>query len=60
MSTKTLIWWFLFIGSLVGGYIPTWFGASVFSLSALFWSTVGSFIGIWVGYKIGKKVNGGI
>jgi len=60
MSTKNLIWLFLFIGSLVGGYIPTLFGASVLSLSALLWSTIGSFGGIWVGYKIGKKVNGGI
>jgi len=60
MPTKTFIWIFLFIGSLIGGYIPTLFGASFLSIASLWWSTVGSFLGIWAGYKIGKRINGGI
>jgi uncharacterized membrane protein YeaQ/YmgE (transglycosylase-associated protein family) len=60
MSTKAFIWWFLLIGSLIGGYVPTLFKASFLSMASLFWSTVGSLIGIWIGYKVGKKINGGI
>lgn len=40
------------IGSTLGGYIPTFFGAGFLSL----WSVIGSFIGgvlgIWISYKL--------
>ncbi|HVA96148.1 MAG TPA: hypothetical protein VND99_00690 [Candidatus Acidoferrales bacterium] len=60
MSTKAFIWLFLSIGSIVGGYIPALFGASLLSFASLFWSTIGAFAGIWAGYKLGKRINGGI
>jgi hypothetical protein len=59
MSTKAFIWIFLTIGSVVGGYLPTIFGSSFLSMASLFWSTVGSLIGIWIGFKIGNLINNG-
>lgn len=57
MSTKTLVWICVTIGSLVGGYIPTLFGQSIFSLSSFIWSGIGSIVGIWVGIKIGSQLD---
>lgn len=54
MEQKKLITLFLFIGSIVGGYIPSFWGASMFSMSSLFLSAFGAFIGIWLGYKLGE------
>jgi hypothetical protein len=49
-----LIWFGMFVGSSIGGYIPTLWGASVFSLSSIGLSAVGGFLGIWLGYRIGR------
>jgi len=53
MSTKTWVWIGLFIGSTVGGYIPALFGAGLLSVWGIVGSTIGAFIGIWVGYRLG-------
>lgn len=52
MSAKTLIWIGVFVGSTLGGFIPTLWGDSAFSFSAIIWSTVGGLAGIWVGFKL--------
>ena len=52
MSTKTAVWIGLFIGSLIGGYIPVIFGASLFSYASLLGNGIGSLIGIYIGYKL--------
>ena len=56
MDTKKLTYLGLFIGSSLGGYLPTllW-NADLLSLSGLFCSLVGGLIGIWVGYRIGQS-----
>jgi hypothetical protein len=41
----------MFIGSAIGGYIPTFFGADVFSFSSILGTTIGGFLGIWVANK---------
>jgi uncharacterized membrane protein YeaQ/YmgE (transglycosylase-associated protein family) len=51
--TKLPIWVGMLIGSILGGYIPTLWGADIFSLTSLAGSVVGGLLGIWVGYKIG-------
>ena len=56
MSTKTLVFIFMTIGSLIGGYIPVLFGDSMFSIWSLIWSSAGALIGIWVGFKIGESL----
>jgi len=43
---------FMTIGSLIGGYIPTFFGAGIFSYWSILTTAIGGFLGIWIGYKI--------
>lgn len=55
METKHYIWLGIFIGSTIGSLI----GAAIDHGNGLgFWTlalgTVGSFAGIWAGYKIGN------
>jgi hypothetical protein len=54
MSRKSLIFWGMTIGSLVGGYIPTLWGAGILSMSGILLSGIGGFVGIWVGYRFGE------
>ena len=53
MSKKTLIWIGLFIGSTMGGYLPTLWGADGLTLSSVLGSTMGGIGGIWLGFKMG-------
>lgn len=55
MNSKMFIWVGLFLGSIIGAYIPLLWGAGALSLSAVFTSAAGSILGIWLGYKIGKN-----
>lgn len=52
MSTKAIVYLFMFIGSFLGGMIPTLWGAGIFSVSSVFLTAVGGFTGIWVGYRL--------
>lgn len=51
---RKLIWLGMFVGSSLGGYIPTLWGASAFSPSAILLCAVGGFLGIWIGYRLGE------
>lgn len=42
------------LGGIIGGYIPSLWGAGVLDASSIFWGTVGTIVGIWAGYKVGK------
>jgi hypothetical protein len=53
MSKKSWVIICLLIGSVIGGYIPTFFGASVFSFTSLITSAIGGIAGIWIGMKFG-------
>jgi len=44
----------MFVGSTIGGYVPVLWGASLFSFSAILFSTIGGILGIWIGYRISK------
>jgi hypothetical protein len=55
-SRKVPIWVGMFVGSFLGGYVPTLWGAETFSLTSLAGSVIGGILGIWVGYKIGAYV----
>jgi hypothetical protein len=54
MSTKTIIMMGVIVGSTIGGYIPTLFGVSIFSLASVIGSTIGGLMGIYVGFQISK------
>ena len=52
MSAKTMVRLGILVGSTVGGYIPTFWGAEMLSFSTLFGSLIGGLLGVWVAYKI--------
>jgi hypothetical protein len=57
MGPKTLIWIGIFIGSTIG----SWLGALLssgnwFSWQSVLGATIGSFLGIYVGYKANQYI----
>ena len=54
MSRRTLIWIGLFLGSSLGSFIPTLWGAGYFSFSSAILTAIGGFAGIWLGYRLGE------
>lgn len=52
MSRKQIIWIGVFIGSTLGGFIPSLWGASMFSLSSVLFTFLGGLAGIYIGFKI--------
>lgn len=57
METKTLIWIGLGIGSIVGGLLGAMLDhGNVFGAWSIILSTLGSFAGIYAGYKIGSSI----
>ncbi|HKC04722.1 MAG TPA: hypothetical protein VKC54_02530 [Patescibacteria group bacterium] len=55
MSDKTLYYIAVFLGSVIGGYIPTLWGAGWLSISSLFFSTIGAIIGIIIIWNLLNK-----
>jgi hypothetical protein len=53
MDTK-LIWLGMFVGSLLGGYVPLLWGGDSFSMSGVLTSGVGAILGVWLGYRISR------
>ena len=51
---KVFIWVGLFVGSTIGGFIPSLWGDSFFSLSSVMLSAVGGIAGIYAGFKAGR------
>lgn len=54
MERKTLIWIGLFVGSTVGGFVPSLWGAGLLSFSAVITTAIGGILGIWFGLKFGE------
>jgi len=52
MNMRHFIWIGVIVGSTIGGWIPTLWGAEVFSISGIIWSTMGGLAGIYIGTKI--------
>ncbi|HUD44888.1 MAG TPA: hypothetical protein VMR41_05065 [Patescibacteria group bacterium] len=49
---KTLVGIGLTIGSIIGGYIPALWGASLFSYSSMIGNGIGAIVGIYITYKL--------
>ena len=49
---KTLIWVGMIIGSLIGGYLPTLFGASWLSFATVLGNGLGGMLGVYIGYQL--------
>ena len=54
--SKKLVWIGFFLGSTIGGMIPALWGDDMLSVSSLALSVVGGFMGIWLGYRVGKSL----
>lgn len=54
MNPKSLIWIGVFVGTTVGSFLPTLWGAGYFSFSSVIWSTVGGILGIYAGFKLSQ------
>ncbi len=52
MDSKTLVWIGVLVGSTVGSFIPTLWGAGMFSFSSIIFSSLGAILGIYVGFKM--------
>ncbi|MCR4329343.1 MAG: hypothetical protein NUV65_02235 [Candidatus Roizmanbacteria bacterium] len=55
MTQKTFTMAGFTIGSLLGSYIPTLFGAGMLSYTSVLVSGVGGIAGIYIGYKLGSS-----
>jgi hypothetical protein len=42
----------MFIGSAVGGWVPTLWGAGMLSMSGVIGSLVGGLLGIWAAFRL--------
>lgn len=54
MERSKLVWFGLFVGGAIGGYVPMLWGAGLISMSSIIFSGIGSFIGIYLGFKLGE------
>ena len=52
--SKKAVWFGMFVGSTIGGFVPMLWHASMFSVSAVLMSTVGGVVGIWAVYRLGR------
>lgn len=51
MSSKTAIYLAAFVGSIIGGYIPTLWGAGLISFSSVLFSGLGGIAGVVIAWK---------
>ena len=54
MESKQLVYLGLFIGSTVGSYVSTFWGAGFLSFSSVICSAVGGLIGIYIFFKMSR------
>lgn len=52
MSTKTNVYIGTILGSVVGGLIPSLWGAGEFTFSSLLFSAIGAIAGIIIAFKL--------
>jgi len=54
VNSKALIMTGLVVGSTIGGYVPTLWGADFLSVSSVVMGMIGGFAGIWAGYRLSR------
>ncbi len=52
MNSKSLILITTIVGSTVGSFIPSLWGAGIFSFSSIIFGSLGAIAGIYVGFKL--------
>lgn len=48
---SSCIWFILFVGSSIGGFISELWGVDLFSYTPVLLSGIGGFIGLWLGSR---------
>jgi hypothetical protein len=54
MNAKALIMIGMAVGSTLGGFVPTLWGADWFSMASIAGGAIGGFAGIYAGYKLSR------
>jgi uncharacterized membrane protein YeaQ/YmgE (transglycosylase-associated protein family) len=54
MPTKNLIFLLMAVGSIIGGYVPSLWGAGMLSFSSIFTSGAGALVGLWLAFRLSK------
>ena len=49
-----MVWIGMFLGSTVGGYVPSLWGADVFSASSILFPAIGAILGTWAGFRLSQ------
>lgn len=52
MNSKALVWIGVTVGSVVGSFVPSLWGADMLSLSSLVFGAIGAIVGIYIGFKL--------
>lgn len=52
MSRAALVMLGMIIGSIIGGYIPVFFGVGLLSLWSIIFNAIGGVVGIWIAFKL--------
>ncbi len=52
MESKNAAYIGMFVGGIIGGYIPALWGDGLFSFASIIGNAVGAIIGIWVMFKL--------
>ncbi len=52
MPSKGTVWILVLLGSILGGYIPSLWGAVLFSLASIITSALGGLFGLWLAFKL--------
>ena len=51
---KQAVWMGMIVGSMVGEFIPSLWGAGMFSFSSIFLGAAGGIVGIYIAYKLAQ------
>jgi hypothetical protein len=54
MESKRIIYIGMFLGGMLGGYIPTVFGTQYFSMWSIFGNAIGALFGIYIAFKLSR------
>ena len=49
---KSRIWFAVFIGSTIGGFVPALWGGEMLSYSGVFFSGAGALLGLWIASRM--------
>jgi uncharacterized membrane protein YeaQ/YmgE (transglycosylase-associated protein family) len=56
ITPKRAIFFGMMAGSVLGGWLPSLWGAGGLTMSAMLFSTIGGLVGIWAGWKVAQSL----